>query len=312
MFSVSEAFRNDRKAAVEIELQNLMADDAPINIPTDEHWSEKHEAKFQLQKRRRLERALTTAAQNGLSSAETQQEIGVDPAEVGNCIKQFQHDQLSKIKKYQREKANAKTKQEKAMLPIEILIQDKKFYVAADAPRSVLEKHVAMHTAVEQADAFVVNDITSVDEIVLWNAFLSGGLVISLQALSFLEGPAVKYKSALSIRRTVFMSPDFQALSPQLATSISYRAKNEAQSKWKMVTELQGFMACFAKAQARQRADAELLAFLGEKEMKTMQNMVASLCTAGGRRLCCKFLTHKTAPSFLAKIDLVKTGVCGR
>ena len=70
-----------------------------------------------------------------------------------------------------------------------------------------------------RADAFVVPDVTDPAEETLWHAFLSGGLLLSPQAFSHGEGPAVKYCCAVSIRRTVYISSGFQEEKPSLVCS---------------------------------------------------------------------------------------------
>ena len=52
-----------------------------------------------------------------------------------------------------------------------------------------------------RADAFVVPDVTDPAAETLWHAFLSGGLLLSPQAFSHGEGPAVKYCCAVSTPR---------------------------------------------------------------------------------------------------------------
>ena len=139
-----------------------------------------------------------------------------------------------------------------------------------------------------RADAFVVPDVTDPAEETLWHAFLSGGLLLSPQAFSHGEGPAVKYCCAVSIRRTVYISSGFQEENPDLCAAITGR-----------------MLQCFLQAQLRHRPSAELVAFVTQKESKQILSVLGDTGqpTTG---LCCKFLTRTN------KVEFAKHGLCGR
>ena len=71
-----EAFRGKRKAEVSDLVMTSNFNGTQIQVETDDYyWTEKHRAESMLQKQRRVERALDTAAHNGLTVAELNQEL---------------------------------------------------------------------------------------------------------------------------------------------------------------------------------------------------------------------------------------------
>ena len=106
------------------------------------------------------------------------------------------------------------------------LCSGKKVFISTiqAAPSLVLDQHMdklgaKYESSLLRADAFVVPDVTDSAEETLWHAFLSGGLLLSPQAFSHGEGPAVKYCCAVSIRRTVHISSGFSRRKPSLVCS---------------------------------------------------------------------------------------------
>ena len=154
-----------------------------------------------------------------------------------------------------------------------------------------------------RADAFVVPDVTDPAEETLWHAFLSGGLLLSPQAFSHGEGPAVKYCCAVSIRRTVYISSGFQEENPHLCAAITGRMQQLC-NMWKLLKDMPLFLQCLQKAQLRHRPSAELVAFVTQKESKQILSVlgVTGQPTTG---LCCKFLTRTNAAVFYVKLNLL-------
>ena len=155
-----------------------------------------------------------------------------------------------------------------------------------------------------RADAFVVPDVTDPAAETLWHAFLSGGLLLSPQAFSHGEGPAVKYCCAVSTRRTVYISSGFQEENPHLCAAITGRMQQLC-NMWELLKDMPLFLQCLQKAQLRHRPSAELVAFVTQKESKQILSVLGDTGqpTTG---LCCKFLTRTN------KVEFAKHGLCGR
>ena len=101
------------------------AEPSAFQCPSDEHWTEKHEAEAQLQKKRRRERALDTAAGKGLTAEELQQEIGHDP---GQAVAAHKAARIEKVTRYQAKKLKEAMQKEKALQSISAICRGKKFF----------------------------------------------------------------------------------------------------------------------------------------------------------------------------------------
>ena len=192
-------------------------------VHENEHWTQEHEKETQLQKKRRKERALEAAAHNGLTTEEKLNEIDPDHEQA---VEDFKAARNQKVRSYLAKKIRDTKKKEKAAASIFSLCSGKKVFISTiqAAPSLVLDQHMdklgaKYESSLLRADAFVVPDVTDPAEETLWHAFLSGGLLLSPQAFSHGEGPAVKYCCAVSIRRTVYISSGFQEEKPSLVCS---------------------------------------------------------------------------------------------
>ena len=163
---------------------------------------------------------------------------------------------------------------EKALQSISAICRGKKIFLSAGKPATgndALDRHMTSMSAMFEssplkAEIFVINDIVHPPEELLWNAFLSGSFLLSAQAFCSGNGPAVKYINTISIRRSVFCSSGFQSDFPGLAALVVARM-TDPDSKWKLLCDSHQFFAVLTKAQAKQRAASELLAFVTETEI---------------------------------------------
>ena len=283
-------------------------------VHENEHWTQEHEKETQLQKKRRKERALEAAAHNGLTTEEKLNEIGPDHEQA---VEDFKAARSQKVRSYLAKKIRDTKKKEKAAASIFSLFSGKKVFISTiqAAPSLVLDQHMdklgaKYESSLLRADAFVVPDVTDPAEETLWHAFLSGGLLLSPQAFSHGEGPAVKYCCAVSIRRTVYISSGFQEENPHLCAAITGRMQQLC-NMWKLLKDMPLFLQCLQKAQLRHRPSAELVAFVTQKESKQILSVLGDTGqpTTG---LCCKFLTRTNAADFLCKVEFAKHGLCGR
>ena len=145
-------------------------------------------------------------------------------------MEDFKAARSQKVRSYLAKKIRDTKKEEKAAASIFSLCSGKKVFISTiqAAPSLVLDQHMdklgaKYESSLLRADAFVVPDVTDPAEETLWHAFLSGGLLLSPQAFSHGEGPAVKYCCAVSIRRTVYISSGFQEENPDLCAAITGR-----------------------------------------------------------------------------------------
>ena len=80
-------------------------------------------------------------------------------------------------------------------------------------------------------------------------------------------------------------------------------------SKWKLLSDSHQFFAVLTKAEAKQRAASELLAFVTETEIGSILSAFPEQKTVNDLR--CKLWTRSSAVSFLAKVEFKRSGMCG-
>ena len=148
---------------------------------------------------------MEAAAHNGLTTEEKLNEIGPDHEQA---VEDFKAARSQKVRSYLAQNIRDTKKKEKAAASIFSLCSGKKVFISTiqAAPSLVLDQHMdklgaKYESSLLRADAFVVPDVTDPAEETLWHAFLSGGLLLSPQAFSHGEGPAVKYCCAVSTPR---------------------------------------------------------------------------------------------------------------
>ena len=294
-----KVFRKRRASAVAAEVKS--SEPSALQVPSDEHWTQKHEAEAQVQKKRRRERALETAAHNGLTTEEMHQEIGHDSAQA---VAAHKAARIEKVTRYQANKLKEARQTEKAMQSISAICYGKKDYLSAAKPatgNAALDRHMTsmgamFESSTLKAEVSVVNDIIQPPGNLLWNAFLSGSVLLSAQAFCSGNGPAVKYISTMSIPRSFFCTTGFQSDFSELAGVIVARAADR-DSKWKLLSDSHQFSEALKKAQAKQRAASELLAFVTESEIGTIESAFPEQTTVDEIR--CKLLTRSVTPSLL-------------
>ena len=165
------------------------AEPSEFQCPSDEHWTQKHEAEAQLQKKRRIERALDTAAGNGLTAEELQQEIGHDP---GQALAGHKAARIEKATRYRAKKLKEAKQKGKGLQSISAICRGKKIFLFAAKPATgnhALDSHMSSMGAMFEssplkAEFFVINDIAHPPGALLWNAFLS---VCSLECAGILQ-----------------------------------------------------------------------------------------------------------------------------
>ena len=208
-------------------------------------------------------------------------------------------------------KVQRRTKEE---TPVSELCYQQKIYITEARPvgASMLDQHVqnlgaTLESSAHLAQVFVVDDVLKPPTNVLWNAFLSGGFVLSIEAFCQGEGPTIKYQNVLKIRKSVYMSSAFQAERPDVAGIVAAKIWSQT-SNWKLLKELVHFSQVLTKRQVKNRADAELIALVAGSEGRSL----AEVCRENsGQRLCCKIWTAEAAAFALAKIDFTKKSSCG-
>lgn len=103
------------------------------------------------------------------------------------------------------------------------------------------------------ADIFIVPDMSSIPQRVHWVAVLKGSIVADLDFLRSRgnAGASLKFKPAMSRRRSLWLSPGFQTAHPELSGIVSSLARRPA-SKWSTVASKRQLISTAVK---RQRTD---------------------------------------------------------
>jgi cell division protein FtsL len=245
------------------------AEPSAFQCPSDEHWTEKHEAEAQLQKKRRRERALDTAAGKGLTAEELQQEIGHDP---GQAVAAHKAARIEKATRYQAKKLKEARQKEKALLSILAICRGKKIFLSAGKPATgndALDRHMTSMSAMFEssplkAEIFVVNDIvhppgTSLECFSEW--------LFSLECAGILqwERTGCEVHQYHEHSQVCLLLQRLPVGLPGLAALVVARMA-DPDSKWKLLSDSHQFFAVLTQAEAKQRAASELLAFVTETD----------------------------------------------
>lgn len=124
-------------------------------------------------------------------------------------------------------------------------IKGKKLFLADGMDRGAVAKRLAVlgAAAVEQrlmADALIVDDPAQPGSRNLWSAVFCGQLLVSQRLFFTGSGPAVQYRSIVSITsKRVFLTPAFRTAHPLVAQFLTV-ALRRPDSKWQLV----GFGGC--------------------------------------------------------------------
>ncbi len=288
-------------AQLKIDLQT-----PPPLPPCGELWTAKHQHESALQRSKRLRRAVDALREGALLPHEVTQEFGSE--DVATALRTAIVSAEKKgIAAYVRKKQRLQQLQRKRPAALATLCGKRIFIdrvAAATIARNRLDDRLtelgaAAEPVRENADCFLVSDVTNPGQRVLWNVMLAGGAVVSVQFFLTGTGPVVAYASSLRIRRKVWFSEAFKAAHPVLMNIVTVRCA-AAGVKWKVVPNREALL-----TEARRNHDA------GRSATMTLVFLAAGEIGEGAFAFT-KRLTSQTAPTFLTIVrrDASNTGMC--
>ena len=128
-------------------------------------------------------------------------------------------------------------------VPHQVSVSNCKVYIAPGLRETlvdfdaVIRKAKVIVTTVDDATAFIVHDVKEPSTAVLWNASLIGGVICTWQLLRLGFGPSRTFHAALSSRRLIYMTDNFLAESPRMASALADKICFP-QSKWKLTNDV--------------------------------------------------------------------------
>ena len=124
----------------------------------------------------------------------------------------------------------------------------------------------------DNAEVFLVNDVSDPGQRIMWHAMLAGCTIMSPSLFLIGHGPAITYKACLQMKRTIFVSDGFAEEHPILLAILTTRLRHAC--KWKVEVDQDQFLDRCRRRRASGHA-AECMAFLTEGEAKSKDNEAA-------------------------------------
>ncbi len=274
--------------------------------PDPAMWTEKHEKEASFQRTKRLRRAMDALAQGALLPREIQEEFGSE-AVADLVLRAKAIVDQRQMAAYMRKKSRTWCL-DAPRPPGLTVLHNKRIFIdrqartvmdAAELDNRMVQLGAIAEPLRESSDCFVVPDVTASGQRVLWNAMLSGGLVVSVAFFLAGHGPSVMHKPAIKTRRKVGFSEGFRAARPILMNICLTRLAARG-AAWTVCADRGAFLA----ARRPRGHPAETVAFLAEAEAGDGDPELAFA----------KRLTAASAPAFLAVVQRAesRTGMCLR
>ncbi len=272
----------------------------------DTVWTEKHEAESQFQLRKRLRRAMDAYGEGSMLPQEIAQEFGSEEL-AGMIVRARDSTDARSRAAYKRKQDRQRAMDAARPEVIAQFLAGKRLYIdsssRATISNAVLDRRMAtLGLQVvgnrEDAECFLVVDVTKPGQRIAWNAALVGGSLMSVPFFLTGHGPVITFNMALRTRRKVWLSAGFHAAHPPLLGIVLRRVAGPG-VRWALIPERDQFLA--SKRPGRRNC-AEWLAFVTNAEVADPQLAFA------------KRLTALTALQFLSVVrrDVSSLGVCSR
>ncbi len=267
------------------------------------YWTGEHTKEAELQRRKRLHRALDCVQEGGMLEHEVVAQFG-STAAAAAAAEQRHKKRRHNLRAYVSRKKRCRWLAPAARTPAQLL-SGKRVLVDAKvvhvAPAVDLDQRLADLGAVPEAnmqcaDAFLVADVASPGQRISWNAMLGGGVLLSVPFFLGGCGPVVQWVRALDIWRRVWISGAFREAHPQL-TSILIARMASPGSRWRGLRSLEEYMTAALKAHQAKRSPSENIAFVTQQEVAEVSDV-----SGGGVAFNLKLLTSESALAFLAKV----------
>lgn len=280
------------------------------NDPSDAHggcapgddgaWTGKHAKEEDFQRRKRLQRALAAFREGSMLSDECVAEFGGEDVarRVSDAVAAEEARRQSKYLKQQEGQRKVRT----SMPPMEL--NGLPVWVqrgASGIPKLVATIDAHGLVAVPQretAQAFVVVDVTSPGQRVLWNVCLRGGLLISAHYFLQGEGPLLQYDAAFGRgSKCLFLSSRFRAAHPvihHIVVSAAAGMTSRGTMKWDVYQE------------------AEKPIFLKRSKARCVALLTGAEAESCGEFKGMRLLTVRNAIEYFARVsrDMSSTGIC--
>ena len=252
---------------------------APAEADPD-GWTERHEAERTFQQKKRLKRAVEAMSQGTLLSSEQVDIFGSEEA-AQDALRTHKAERHKNINKYMREKLLARAKQnQKPQTPTDVC-QAKKIWIeesvdavlSAEEVRSRLKALRAERiSSRDDADVFLLRDVTRPSQRVMWNAMLGGLALISIPFFRGQAGPMVRYQAAVSLPRKVWFSDKFIEHHTALSLTICKRME-PSHFKWVIVNDVE-----FATIAANPRRRRSLILLVCSSDVVALRPSVPRKC----------------------------------
>ena len=124
----------------------------------------------------------------------------------------------------------------------------------------------------DDADVFLLRDVTRPSQRVMWNAMLGGLALISIPFFRGQAGPMVRYQAALNLHRNVWFSDKFIDRHPALAKTIVSRM-TPPHWKWWPCNDVE-----LATIAANPRRRGSLILFVCSSDVGALRPSVPAKC----------------------------------
>ena len=266
-------------------------------------WTEKHEKERTFQQQKRLKRAMDAMGQGALLPTEQVEVFGSEEI-AQEALATHLADRTRKLAKYGRGRLRTRNMQNREPPTLNGVCEGKKIWMdrsteavlGGDAVNSRLRTLRAVRVSDRhEADVFLLQDVTSPGQRVMWNAMIGGLSLISIPFFLGQKGPMVSYQAAGLLHKKVWLSGAFIDCHPCLGHIICAGMEVDS-NKWEMLNDSE--FADIASSQRRQQK-SKLLPFVVSADVDKFAAWLPARA----------FVTNDNAISKLAKLDRARSSM---
>ena len=230
---------------------------APLAAEPGDAWTDAHDTEVRFQQQKRFRRALDALQQGALTPAEIMTEfkdvIGDDDDNDGGAALRLlgvvNEVQAKQRNTYVRKNLATHASSQRRAGPAEHVLRQARIFLdhrgTAHSSAAELEARLAALQACEasrqDATSFVVADVSTPPQRILWQAVLGGGILMSFPFFLSGVGPVIAYEAAVKLRRVVWLSDIFLEHHNALA-HIVLMTMSKAGAAWKCVADRTNFV----------------------------------------------------------------------